>query len=92
MKISKEAKKLAEDLNLSEVDAYLMELKSRLYEKSAELIKSSKLTHEEIATLIGTSRSRINRISNHGENNISLEILIKIISVLNGKPAIELAA
>ena len=74
MKISKEAKRLAEDLGLSEVDAYIMELKAKLYTKSSELIKSSKLTHEQIAKLIGTSRSRINRIANKGENNVSIKL------------------
>ena len=92
MKISKEAKRLAEDLGLSEVDAYLMELKANLYAKSSKLIKSSKLTHDQIAKQIGTSRSRINRIANHGENNVSIELLIKLISVLEGKPAIRMAA
>ena len=91
MKLSKEAKKLAEDLNLTEVDAYMMDLKAKLYSKSSELIKASKLTHEQIAKLIGTSRSRINRIANFGENNVSIELLIKLISVLEGKPAIKLA-
>jgi len=92
MKISKEAKKLAEDLNLTEVDAYMMDLKAKLYSKSSKLIKASKLTHEQIAKLIGTSRSRINRIANFGENNVSIELLIKLISVLEGRPAIKLAA
>lgn len=85
MKISKEAKRLAEDLGLSEVDAYIMELKAKLYTKSSELIKSSKLTHEQIAKQIGTSRSRINRIANKGENNVSIELLLKLIAVLEGK-------
>ena len=92
MKISKEAKILAEDLGLSEVDAYIMELKSKLYSRSSELIKSSKLTHEQIAKQIGTSRSRINRIANKGENNVSIELLLKLIAVLEGKSAIKLAA
>jgi predicted XRE-type DNA-binding protein len=92
MKLSKEAKRMAEDLGLSEVDAYIMELKARLYTKSSELIKSSKLTHEEIAQLIGTSRSRINRIANKGENNVSIELLLKLIAVLEGTTAIKVAA
>ncbi len=92
MKLSKAAKNLVEDLGLSEVDAYIMELKAKLYTKSSELIRSSPLTHEQIAKLIGTSRSRINRISNRGENNVSLEILIKLIAVLDGTEAIKIAA
>jgi len=92
MKLSKQAKILATDLGLSEVDAYIMELKAKLYSKSSELIKSSKLTHEQIAKKIGTSRSRINRIANKGENNVSIELLLKLIAVLEGKSAIKLAA
>ena len=92
MKISKEAKKITEDLELSEVDAYIMELKAKLYSKSAELIKGSKFTHSEIARMIGTSRSRINRIANRGESNVSIELLLKIIAVLEGKSAIKFAA
>lgn len=92
LKVSKEAKKLAEDLGLSDVDAYMMELKAKLYSKSANLIKSSKLTHEEIAKEIGTSRSRISRLANHGENSVSIEILLKLIATLEGTQAITLAA
>ncbi len=92
MKLSKDAKKMAEDLGLSEVDAYVMELKAKLYTKSSKLIKASKLNHEQIAKLIGTSRSRINRIANKGENNVSIELLIKLIAVLEGKSAIKIAA
>lgn len=92
MKISKTAKQLAEDLGLSDIDAYIIELKAKLYSKSAELIKSSKLTHEQIAKLIGTSRSRVTRISNHGESNVSIELLIKLIAALEGKAAIRFAA
>jgi predicted XRE-type DNA-binding protein len=79
-------------LGLSEVDAFIIELKAKLYTKSASSIRSSKLTHEQIADLIGTSRSRINRIANHGENNVSIELLLKLIAALEGTQAIRLAA
>lgn len=92
MKISKQAKTIARDLELSDVDAFIMELKAKLYSRSSELIKSSKLTHDQIAKQIGTSRSRINRIANKGENSVSIEILIKLIAVLDGQSAIKLAA
>ncbi|MFN8369488.1 MAG: hypothetical protein U0T83_02560 [Bacteriovoracaceae bacterium] len=49
MKISKEAKQLARRQRISDVDAYIMELKAKLYSKSSDLIKASKLTHFEIA-------------------------------------------
>lgn len=92
MKISKHAKKLASDLGLSEVDAYIMELKAKLYIKSSALIKASELNHSEIAKRVGTSRARITRIGNSGENNVSIEMLLRIIAVLEGKAAIKVAA
>ena len=92
MKLNKNTKQLAKDLGLSEIDAYIMDLKSSLYRKSADLINSSNKTHEEIAKSIGTSRSRISRIANFGENNISIELLIKLITILEGKPFIKFVA
>ena len=73
MKISKEAKKLAVDLGLSEIDAYIMDLKAKLYTKSADLIKASKLSHSQIAKRIGTSRSAL----------IESPTKAKIMSLLN---------
>ena len=70
MKISKQARQIAEDLGLTDADAVVMELKSKLYEHAAKAIKSAKDSHEEIAEKVGTSRARITRISNHGENSI----------------------
>jgi hypothetical protein len=37
-------------------------------------------------------RKRISRIANHGENSVSIELLIKLIVVLEGNPAIKFAA
>jgi hypothetical protein len=46
MKIRKEVKQLAKNLSFSEIDAYLMDIKSKLYLKCAKLIKTSEFTHE----------------------------------------------
>ena len=92
MKISNYAKKIARDLDLSEADALIMELKSKLYSQAAESIRNSKRSHEEIALKIGTSRARITRISHIGENNISIEFLMKIIVTLENKIPLKFTA
>ncbi len=92
MRISKQAKQMAEDLGLSEADAVVMELKSRLYSYAAQAIKKSKFSHEEIAEKVGTSRARITRISNMGENSISIELLVKVIVTLENKVPFRLTA
>ena len=91
MKLSKQAKQMAEDLGLSEVDAYIMELKANLYQKCARLIKAAHISHERIAKAVGTSRARITRLANMGENSVSMELLIKVIATLEEKAPLKIA-
>ncbi len=58
MKLNKHGKALADDLNLNEAEAAVMELKAKLYQRPAKSIAKSKLTHEAIAKKVGTSRAR----------------------------------
>ncbi len=91
MKMNKNAKALADDLNLTDAEAAVMELKARLYQHAAKSILKSKFTHEEIAKKMGTSRARITRIANLGENSLSVEILIKLIFTLDHKLPLKVA-
>ena len=92
MKISQQARKLARDLELSDADVAIMELKSRLYDRAARAIEHSRESHQAIATRLGTSRARITRIRNRGENSISIDLLLKIIVVLEKKIPFRLVA
>ncbi len=91
MKMNKHAKALADDLNLNEAEAAVMELKAKLYQQAAKSIAKSKLTHEEIAKKVGTSRARITRIANLGENSLSVEILLKLIFSLDHRMPLKVA-
>lgn len=85
MKLSKQTKQMAKDLGLSEADAVVMQMKSQLYELASEAISQSDLTHEVIAKKVGTSRARISRVANLGENSVSIELLVKIIVAVEQK-------
>ncbi len=91
MRINKQAKELATDLNLNDAEAIVMALKSQLYQQVSKSILKSKLTHEEIAKRVGTSRARITRIANYGENSLSIELLLKIIVTLENKLPLRVA-
>ena len=91
MKMNKHAKALASDLNLNEAEAAVMELKAKLYQQAAKSISKSKLTHEEIAKKVGTSRARITRIANLGENSLSVELLLKLIVSLDHRMPLKVA-
>lgn len=92
MKLDKKTKDIARDLGLSESDAIMMEFKSNLYIQAALGIQDSDDSHEEIAKKVGTSRARITRISNMGENSVSIDLLIKILVVLENKLPFKMAA
>ena len=83
---------MADDLGLDKADALIMDIKSKLYKQAASAINKSKDTHAKIAEKIGTSRARITRISNMGENSISIDLLIKIIFTLENKIPFHIAA
>lgn len=91
MRLNKSAKKLADDLGLNQAEAAVMELKAQLYKQAAQSIQKSKLTHEEVARKVGTSRARITRIANLGENSLSIELLIKLIVTLDQKIPLKVA-
>ncbi len=91
MKMNKNAKALADDLNLNEAEAAVMELKAKLYQQAAKSISKSKLTHEEIAKKVGTSRARITRIANLGENSLSVDLLLKLIVSLEHRMPLKVA-
>lgn len=91
MKMNKQAKALADDLNLNDAEAAVMELKAKLYQQAAKSISKSKLTHEEIAKKVGTSRARITRIANLGENSLSVELLLKLIVSLENRMPLKVA-
>lgn len=69
----------------------MIDLKAKLYDKCADLISENDLTLEQIAKMVGTSRARINRISNMCENSISMELHIKISTLLANKAPLKLA-
>ena len=46
---------------------------------------------QDIALKTGASRARITRISNMGENSISIELLLKIIVALENKSLLKVA-
>jgi len=89
-KLHKNEKKLFfEDLGLSEQSVQELVLKSDLLDKASEAISISPLSQGEIANLLETSRTRINRIANKQELSVSIEFLLRITNLLLKKPVIK---
>lgn len=80
--VAKDAAELAQILGLSPADGTEIQLKSDLNDKIIEIVRKTGLTHEQVAKLARTSRSRITAILNRDTQDVSTDLLLRIITSL----------
>ncbi|MDH5718820.1 MAG: helix-turn-helix domain-containing protein [Spirochaetia bacterium] len=78
-------------LGLSDEETELMKLRADILIKITNAMKDSKLTHQELAKKLNTSRTRITRIFNGKEEHITFDFLLKILYALGYKTNLEFA-
>ena len=83
--ITKNANDLAKALDLSQADAVEMDIRSDLNNKIIEIVKKENLTHEQVAGLAHTSRTRITAILNRNTHEVSTDLLLRILTNLGYK-------
>jgi predicted XRE-type DNA-binding protein len=80
--ITKNARDLAKVLGLSQADGVEIEIRSDLNNKIIDIVKKEKLTHDQVAQLAHTSRTRITAILNRNTHEISTDLLLRVLSSL----------
>ena len=80
--IAKNVIELAEILGLSPADGAEMQFRSDLNDKIIEAVRKSGLTHEQVAKLARTSRSRITSILNRNTKDVSTDLMLRIMASL----------
>jgi predicted XRE-type DNA-binding protein len=73
---------LAAILGLSKEDAVEIELRSQLNTKIIEVVQKRQLTHEAVARLSGSSRTRVTALMNRNTHQISTSQMIRILAAL----------
>jgi predicted XRE-type DNA-binding protein len=86
----KNADELAEYLGLDQADAREMELKLELNNQIIEIVKKMKLTHEKVAKLAGSSRTRMTALLNRNTHDISIELMLRVLSSLGYKATLKI--
>lgn len=76
------AEELAKALGLTPADGAEMQLRSDLNSKIAKIVRRKRLTHAQVACLAGTSRSRVTAILNRNTQDISTDLLLRILYAL----------
>lgn len=79
---AKDAYELAELLGLTPVDAAQWELRSELSNTLTQIVKKKGLTHAQVAKLAETSRTRVTALMNHNMQDISTDLMFRILGAL----------
>ena len=80
--IARNARELAKALGLTPADGLEIEIRSDLNDKIIEVVKDSELTHSQVAKLARTSRTRITAILNRNTQDISLDLMLRVLASL----------
>lgn len=88
--IAKDAAGIAEALGLSPADAIEIEMRSELNQQIIAIVKKAGLTHAEVATLAGTSRTRMTAIMNRNTIGVSTDLLLRVVAALGYKARIKI--
>ena len=86
--VSRNAKELAQALNLDESVAVEWEMRFSLTQRIIEIVKREHLKVTEIAKKAETSRARITRILKGDTTGISLDVLARILGAVGQKAKI----
>ena len=87
--IARDARQLAAALGLTPADAVEMEVRSSLNDKIVNVVRRLALTHAQVATLCGTSRTRITAIMNRNTQDVSTDLLLRILARLGYRAKIS---
>jgi plasmid maintenance system antidote protein VapI len=79
---AKNAAELASMLGLSPADGAEIQLRSDLNDKIIEAVGKTGLTHEQVARVVGASRSRMTAILNHNTKDVSTDLMLRIMASL----------
>jgi predicted XRE-type DNA-binding protein len=80
--VARTAGELAEVLGLERADGIELAVRSALNTKIIEVIEKRRLTHAQVATLAGTSRTRVTAIINRNTKDISTDLMLRVLGAL----------
>jgi predicted XRE-type DNA-binding protein len=85
------ARELTRLLNLSDEDSAAIELRVALLKKIISEVSKQELTHAQAAERTGTSRSRMTSILNGAIQDVSTDLLLRVLSALGIRARVSFA-
>jgi predicted XRE-type DNA-binding protein len=82
MVVTRSAGDLAKALGLTPADGAEIALRSELNSKIVKIVERLRITHAQVARLAGTSRTRITAILNRNTQDVSTDLLLRVLYAL----------
>jgi predicted XRE-type DNA-binding protein len=80
--VARTPEELAQTLGLSGSESHEWQVQYALLKKLRQIVKAESLTHAQIAQRAGSSRTRVTAILNGNLDNVSSDLLIRLLSGL----------
>ncbi len=80
--VTRNAKELAQALGLDRAEGADIAIRSALNTKIIEVVAKKGLTHEQVAKIAGTSRTRVTAIMNRNTKDISTDLMLRVLGAL----------
>ncbi|MEP6741933.1 MAG: XRE family transcriptional regulator [bacterium] len=80
--VARNARELAKALGLTPANGLEIEIRSDLNDKIIEVVNKRGLTHSQVAKLARTSRTRITAILNRNTQDISADLMLRVLASL----------
>jgi len=87
--VARNARELAALLGLTPADGLEIEIRSELNDKIIEVVKKRTLTHDQVARLAHTSRTRVTAILNRNTQDISTDLMLRVLASLGVRAKLQ---
>jgi predicted XRE-type DNA-binding protein len=77
--VARNSRELAAVLGLTPADGLEIEIRSDLNDKIIEVVRKRGLTHDQVARLAHTSRTRVTAILNRNTQDISTDLMLRCL-------------
>jgi predicted XRE-type DNA-binding protein len=86
--VTHSAEELAEFLGLPASEGIEIKIRSDLNDKIIKVVERKGLTHAQVAKLAGTSRTRVTALLNRNTQEISTDLMLRVLGSLGVKAKI----
>ena len=84
------AEELAEVLGLTPAEGAEMAFRTNLNSQIIKIVNKKKITHAQLAKLVGSSRTRMTKLLNRNISDVSTDLMLRVLSVLGYKPSLKI--